>query len=94
MFAGPRDERFFVDLGGDVRPAGIRGLDGNSGSRIDSLTGFNVHTIALEIPIERLSRNGHGAVEPERPGGDHRRLVHGQPPVDDHARGGKREPQR
>ncbi len=29
---------------------------------------------------------GHGAVEPERPGGDHRRLGHGQPPLDDHAR--------
>ena len=67
VFAGQRDDPFFVDLGGTFDLLGIRGLDGNSSSRADSLEGFNVHSIALEIPIERLSRSGTAPTSPNDP---------------------------
>jgi hypothetical protein len=43
VFAGPRDDPFFVDLGGifDLL-SGIRG--------VDDLSGYNVHTIAIQVP--------------------------------------------
>ena len=67
VFAGQRDDPFFVDLGGTFDLLSIRGLDGNSSSRADSLKGFNVHSIALEIPIERLSRSGTEPSSPNDP---------------------------
>ena len=67
VFAGQRDDPFFVDLGGTFDLLSIRGLDGNSSSRADSLKGFNVHSIALEIPIERLSRSGMAPSSPNDP---------------------------
>ena len=43
VFAGPRDDPFFVDLGGTFDLlSGIRGRD--------DLSGLNVHTIAIQIP--------------------------------------------
>src|SRR5262245_13112288 len=54
VFAGQRDDPFFVDLNVfdllAVPPA-----DTNTS---DSLAGFNVHTIALEVPIASLTSNG------------------------------------
>ena len=54
VFAGQRDDPFFVDLNVfdllAVPPV-------NPNSR-DSLAGFNVHTIALEVPIASVTRNG------------------------------------
>jgi hypothetical protein len=64
VFAGQRDEGFYVDLGavfdlGDLRPfqnlhliptAATPGLDGTKG--------FNVHTIAIQVPKSHLTRDG------------------------------------
>ena len=54
VFAGQRDDPFFVDLNVfdllAVPPA-----DTNNS---DSLAGFNVHTIAIEMPITALTANG------------------------------------
>ncbi len=54
VFAGPRDDSFYVDLNVfdllAVPPA-----DNNNS---DSLAGFNVHSIALEVPIAMLTANG------------------------------------
>lgn len=57
-FAGPRDEGFYVDLGATFDLLQLRSLVRATGSPIDSLQGFNVHSIAIEIPITRLTRNG------------------------------------
>jgi len=47
VFAGPRDDPFFIDLAGTFDLlSGIRGRD--------DLTGTNVHTIAIQIPIAGL----------------------------------------
>ncbi|MEQ1757728.1 MAG: DUF4331 domain-containing protein [Vicinamibacterales bacterium] len=57
VFAGPRDEGFYVDLGATFDLLQLRNLNPSTGRPVDSLRGFNVHTIALEIPIARLTRN-------------------------------------
>lgn len=58
VFAGQRDDPFFVDLGAAFDLLGIRVLPGDGGGGSDGLRGFNVHSLALEIPISRLSRSG------------------------------------
>lgn len=54
VFAGQRDDPFFVDLNVfdllAVPPADV--------DNSDSLAGFNVHTLALEVPITALTANG------------------------------------
>ncbi len=69
VFAGQRDETFYIDLGGTfdtlnlhISPilsaaddANDNILVGAPGSRVaDTFSGFNVNTIALEIPISEL----------------------------------------
>ncbi len=61
VFAGPRDDPFFVDLGsvfdlGALRPLNEAHLitPPNNEAGIDGLEGFNVHTIALQIPKRRV----------------------------------------
>ena len=60
VFAGQRDDPFFVDLGGTFDLLGFRGDPPGAFSEggDDGLTGFNVQTIALQVPISSLSRNG------------------------------------
>lgn len=58
VFAGPRDDPFFVDLGSvfdrlELRPLGAFGDPVGR----DSVFGFNTHSIALQVPIERLTAN-------------------------------------
>ena len=52
VFAGPRDEGFYIDLEGNFDLVNFR----NPG--VDTTSGFNVHTIALEIPKETLADAG------------------------------------
>lgn len=58
VFAGPRDEGFYVDLGATFDLLQLRTVAPGLGGPIDSLAGFNVHTLALEVPITALTRNG------------------------------------
>ena len=53
VFCGPRDDPFFVDLGGAFDAGGFRTV----GAR-DGLAKFNCHTIALEVPISTLQKTG------------------------------------
>ena len=52
IFAGPRDEGFYVDLMGNFDLLNLR----NPG--VDTTSGFNVHTIALEVPKSLLQAAG------------------------------------
>ncbi|WP_456424671.1 T9SS type A sorting domain-containing protein [Rhodocaloribacter sp.] len=67
VFAGPRDDAFFVDLGGVFDVGGTRsqfGTDpGDPNNARDAVAGFNTHTIALKIPIEMLQKDGKTAEE-------------------------------
>ena len=59
VFAGPRDDPFFVDLGAIFDLLGFRaGAPGNEGGGRDELSGYNCHTIALQVPIDQLTSDG------------------------------------
>ena len=65
VFAGPRDDAFFVDLGGIFDLGQTRssyGMDAaNPDNARDAVAGFNTHTIALQIPIHQLQKDGRSA---------------------------------
>ncbi len=61
IFVGPRDDPFFVDLGATFDLLTIRRVPGNKGKGVDTVAGFNVMTIAIQVPKTRLTSDG-GAV--------------------------------
>jgi Domain of unknown function (DUF4331) len=61
VFAGQRDDPFFVDLGATFDGINVRDLTGNKGSGKDDLSGMNTHSIVMQIP-ERLVTTDHKAV--------------------------------
>ncbi len=54
IFCGPSDDPFFVDLGAIFDLAGLRV---NQGAR-DGLAKYNIHSIAISVPIATLQKNG------------------------------------
>lgn len=65
VFAGQRDEGFFVDVEGVFDTLNLRSV-GSAGG-IDTTAGFNVHSIALEVPIQVLTRNHSAPTNPLDP---------------------------
>jgi Domain of unknown function (DUF4331) len=73
VFAGPRDDPFFVDLGsvfdlGGLRPfnaAHVLPLAAETG--VDGLQGYNVHSIAIQVPMDQLTADGQSPSGPEDP---------------------------
>ena len=62
VFAGPRDDPFFVDLGAIFDLGAVRSADSTGEARAqDALAGFNCHTIAVQVPIEMLQKDGKRA---------------------------------
>jgi hypothetical protein len=61
IFAGQRDDPFFADVGAIFDLVAIRkaGTTGNKGGGKDFLSGYNVHTIALQIPISQVDTASH-----------------------------------
>jgi hypothetical protein len=61
IFAGQRDDPFFADVGAIFDLVAIRkaGTLGNMGGGKDFLSGYNVHTIALQIPITQVDTKSH-----------------------------------
>ena len=58
VFAGQVDDPFFVDLGTTFDAINIRNGTGNAGGGKDDLAGYNVHTIALQVPKDDVTRDG------------------------------------
>ena len=65
VFAGPRDDPFFVDLGGVFDVGNFRddfGMDASDPANArDAVAGFNTHAIALQIPVSMLQKDGLNA---------------------------------
>ena len=61
VFAGQRDDPFYIDLGAIFDTLNLR----NPG--VDMLSGFNVHSIALEVPASWLTEDEQGPDETESP---------------------------
>ena len=55
VFAGQRDDPFFVDLGMTFDAIN---LEGRAGKGKDDLAGYGVHSIVLQVPEERVTRDG------------------------------------
>jgi len=70
VFAGQRNDGFFVDLGaifdlGDIRELNMAHLIPlATETSIDSLKDLNIHTIAIKVPITMLTRNGSKPADP------------------------------
>ncbi len=71
VFAGQRGEGFYVDLGsifdlGALRPFQSAHLIPTPGSTagVDGTKGFNVHTIAIQVPKTDLTRGGVSPTDP------------------------------
>ncbi|MEO5987757.1 MAG: DUF4331 family protein [Candidatus Eisenbacteria bacterium] len=58
VFVGPRDDPFFVDLGAIFDLLTIRALPGDRGRGRDGVAGYNVMTVAMQIPMTRLTKDG------------------------------------
>ena len=60
VFAGPRSDQFFVDLGwlGDLLNFRPGTLPGNHGGGVNGVAGFNTHTISMQIPLAQVTKNG------------------------------------
>jgi hypothetical protein len=56
VFAGQRDEGFYIDVGGVFDTLKLKSIGTTDG--VDSTAGFNVSTIAIEVPIQELTRSG------------------------------------
>ena len=72
VFAGQRNDGFFVDLGaifdlGDLRPfQNLHLIPSPAAKSVDTLSTLNVHTIAIQVPISHLTRDGSRPTDPSR----------------------------
>ena len=63
VFAGPRDDAFFVDLGSIFDLGGLRPFNSfhviplATAKGVDGVSGFNTNTIAIQVPISQLRRD-------------------------------------
>jgi Domain of unknown function (DUF4331) len=64
VFAGQRDDPFFVDLGATFDGINLRKLTGNQGEGKDDLSGMNTHSIVMQIPERLVTRDGKSVSGP------------------------------
>jgi hypothetical protein len=70
VFAGQRNDGFFVDLGaifdlGDIRPIqNLHLIPSPAAASVDPLKTLNIHAIALKVPIGKLTRDGSVPSDP------------------------------
>jgi hypothetical protein len=67
VFAGQRDDPFFVDLGATFDALTIRNGTGNAGGGKDDLAGYSVHSVVLQVPKNQVTRDGKGVSGPSSP---------------------------
>lgn len=74
VFAGPRDEGFYLDINAIFDLLNISRADGLAGlpfrEPVDGTAGFNVNSIALQIPVAMLTADGSEPTLPPAMGGD------------------------
>jgi hypothetical protein len=69
VFAGQRDDPFFVDLGQTFDAINFRPNvgTGNQGGAKDDLAGYNVHSVVLQVPKSDVTRDGKAVSSPAAP---------------------------
>jgi hypothetical protein len=58
VFAGQREDPFYVDLGATFDAINVREGTGNEGEGKDDFSGYNISTTVLQIPERLVTRNG------------------------------------
>ena len=58
IFCGPADDPFFVDLAGAFDVGNFRPEGNSTNPTKDGLARFNVHSIAIKVPIKLLQKDG------------------------------------
>src|SRR5438034_6105679 len=66
VFAGQRDDPFFVDLGQTFDAINFRPNvgTGNQGGGKDDLAGYNTHSVVLQVPEADVTRDGKAVSSP------------------------------
>src|SRR6478672_4113421 len=70
VFAGQRNDGFFVDLGaifdlGDIRELNtLHLIPTPTGTSVDPLKNMNIHSIAIKVPIQMLTKDGSVPTDP------------------------------
>jgi hypothetical protein len=64
VFAGQRDDPFYVDLGATFDGINLRNGTGNVGGGKDDLAGYNVHSVVLQVPESQVTRDGKSVSGP------------------------------
>jgi hypothetical protein len=64
VFAGQREDPFFVDLGTTFDAINLRKGTGNEGGGKDDLAGYNVHSVVLQVPEAKVTRDGKSVSGP------------------------------
>jgi len=65
VFAGQRDDPFFVDLGATFDGLNIRMPPGNQGGGKDDFSGLSTQSIVLRLPKAQVTRDSKGVTSPE-----------------------------
>ncbi len=58
VFAGQREEPFFVDLGAAFDAINVRVGTGNEGQGKDDFSGYNISSIVMQLPEEQVTKDG------------------------------------
>jgi hypothetical protein len=72
VFAGQRNDGFFVDLGaifdlGDIRELNsLHLIPTPTGTSVDALKALNIHAIAIKVPIQMLTKDGSVPTDPAK----------------------------
>ena len=73
VFAGQRDDPFYVDLGSIFDLGGLRPFNPAhliplpQAAGVDGVGGYNTHTIAIQVPIDQLTRDSKKADKTKMP---------------------------
>ncbi len=73
VFAGQRDEGFYIDLGSIFDLLGLRPFNAAhlaplpTSKGVDATAGYNVHSIAIQIPMQLLTASGQVPTGPNDP---------------------------
>jgi Domain of unknown function (DUF4331) len=73
IFAGQRDDPFFVDLGAIFDLGGLRPFNSlhliprTDGPGIDGVSGYNTHSIIMQIPISLITKDHKGPSDTKQP---------------------------
>jgi hypothetical protein len=65
VFAGQRDDPFFIDLTVPFDALNFRVATGNQGGGVDDVAGYSTHSVVLQVPEAKVTRNRRAVSGPD-----------------------------